>query len=164
MIEYFLEDVIILQPQKLLKGIFYKLILCEVEIQFSVEEDVIEEMRWEGGIEILNKIYHFLYFVIVESMFLIEELLEEIVEHFLEIDLEFMLDLAAVEVDHIVVGEVISTDEHGVAKIHEELSVVDCLDLPQVEYLTPFLLFKTGPYSTFGFYVLSVITGGWFKR
>ena len=75
MVKYFLEDVVILQPQKLLKGIFYKLILCEVEIQFSVEEDVVEEMRREGGIEILDEIDNFFYFIIGNSMFFIEELL-----------------------------------------------------------------------------------------
>ena len=75
MIKYFLEDVIIFQPQKLLKGIFYKIILSEVEIQFPIEENVIEEMRWKGGIEILDEINHFLYFTILDSMFFIEELL-----------------------------------------------------------------------------------------
>ena len=43
-----------------------------------------------------------------------------------------MLYLAAVEVDHVVVGEVVSADEHGVAEIHEQLSVVNCLYLAQV--------------------------------
>ena len=52
-----------------------------------------------------------------------------------------MLDLAAIEVYHVVVGEEISADEHGVAEVHEQLSVVDCLDLAQIEYLAPLFLF-----------------------
>ena len=75
MVEYFLEYFVIFQPQKLLKRIFYKFILSEVEIQFPVEEDVVEEMRREGGIEILDEIDNFFYFIIGNSMFFIEELL-----------------------------------------------------------------------------------------
>ena len=52
-----------------------------------------------------------------------------------------MLDLAAIEVDHVMIGEVVSADEHGVAEVHEELSVVDCLDLAKVEHLAPLFLF-----------------------
>ena len=59
MIKYFLEDIIIFQSQKLFKGIFYKIILSEVKIQFPIEENVIEEMRWKGGIEILYEINYF---------------------------------------------------------------------------------------------------------
>lgn len=145
--EELLEQLMILQLQKAIKGGYLGMVLLltgKIVEQFLIKEDLPLEMRRQSRVLILHKIHHLLQVELILRV--LEYLLDEEVKN--TVGLVELLDLDYFllgEGDKIVHGVLVALEPDRLGELLNVVLVVDSADFLDVKVLRPLLGLYAGP-------------------